>query len=596
MTKQRIRAVGLTALTLALGFALTPAVHRHFTTTAHAATTIIAGDLFYTTFQTQSAGPGPNVYRTSFVYDNTPSISYSGDCLVASLAGADGLIFDPNDSTNHTLVVGEQNSNRVASLAVANSPNACPASGTTERKADASAAQAPGTGQAYGLGTPDNTHLWMLPNDASPKPNFINTTTLPLTTDGVSHQVTGDDTNIIRGVAFIGTQGYYGDATDNETNLALDGHFGTIALVGSNFVTARVAVVDNAGGDGTTNINGQLPTHGMSFDPYSECIIASGSNLIWQLCPAGKAGAPSTPAGAFHVMAKIATASSVGGSVQVCKSPGAADCNHSNWDQTSLDGLGHMFAANNNGDIFFRDFSSAAPHLISTNNFSDERYLRVALDDIVNGGGAPVTPLTLTCPPSTGTVGVPYVGSLVATGGTAPYTFSIFSGTLPPPLQLNSSTGAITGTPTTPGTFNFTGKVVDSTTGTALTKTTDCSITIPQTNLGCVLTPGGYKNRFSYKVIGISFKVGATTYTYSASQVLAIISTGGGGSNALGRSLFTALLNIHYGAFAPDPIPADILAAEALYVQGKGSDALNTALDDFNNGLAPGGPTQECTQ
>ena len=43
----------------------------------------------------------------------------------------------------------------------------------------------------------------------------------------------------------------------------------------------------------------------------------------------------------------------------------------------------------------------------------------------------------------TGTVGSSYSATLVATGGTTPYTWSLTSGTLPTGLQLNASTGAI---------------------------------------------------------------------------------------------------------------------------------------------------------
>jgi hypothetical protein len=55
-----------------------------------------------------------------------------------------------------------------------------------------------------------------------------------------------------------------------------------------------------------------------------------------------------------------------------------------------------------------------------------------------------------------------------------PFTWTVESGTLPPGLSL-SSAGAITGTPTAAGTFNFTMKVVDS---TGLTATQAQTITI----------------------------------------------------------------------------------------------------------------------
>ncbi len=55
-----------------------------------------------------------------------------------------------------------------------------------------------------------------------------------------------------------------------------------------------------------------------------------------------------------------------------------------------------------------------------------------------------------------------YSGKLAATGGTAPYTWSITAGALPAGLTL-SSVGAISGVPTVSGTSTFTVQVVDST-------------------------------------------------------------------------------------------------------------------------------------
>jgi hypothetical protein len=66
----------------------------------------------------------------------------------------------------------------------------------------------------------------------------------------------------------------------------------------------------------------------------------------------------------------------------------------------------------------------------------------------------PVNITTATLP--AGTVNAPYSQTLAATGGTGTFTWSLASGTLPAGLALNTTTGAITGTPTTAATSNFT--------------------------------------------------------------------------------------------------------------------------------------------
>ena len=66
-----------------------------------------------------------------------------------------------------------------------------------------------------------------------------------------------------------------------------------------------------------------------------------------------------------------------------------------------------------------------------------------------------------------GTVGTAYADSITAaSGGTAPYSYAVTAGALPGGLTLNAASGAITGTPSAPGTFNFSITATDSSTGT----------------------------------------------------------------------------------------------------------------------------------
>jgi hypothetical protein len=67
-----------------------------------------------------------------------------------------------------------------------------------------------------------------------------------------------------------------------------------------------------------------------------------------------------------------------------------------------------------------------------------------------------------------GVVGNAYTSTLAATGGTAPFTWTVFGGVLPSGLSLNAGTGVVSGIPGAPaGNFNATFTVTDSTGKTA---------------------------------------------------------------------------------------------------------------------------------
>jgi hypothetical protein len=155
-----------------------------------------------------------------------------------------------------------------------------------------------------------------------------------------------------------------------------------------------------------------------------------------------------------------------------------------------------------------------------------------------------VAPLSVTTASlAGGSIGTAYSQTLLANGGSPPYTWSIPVGTLPANLTLNPSTGAITGTPTATGTSNFTVKVTDSAQASA---TASLSITI-STALAITTTAlpsGGVNTPYSSTVKASG---GATPYTWkitsgSLPTGLSLNATSGnisGTPTATGASSFT---------------------------------------------------------
>src|SRR5690606_26425704 len=63
-------------------------------------------------------------------------------------------------------------------------------------------------------------------------------------------------------------------------------------------------------------------------------------------------------------------------------------------------------------------------------------------------------------------VGTPYVQAFTASGGVAPYRYTLADGALPAGLALDPATGALAGTPEAEGSFEFSINATDATTGT----------------------------------------------------------------------------------------------------------------------------------
>ena len=125
-------------------------------------------------------------------------------------------------------------------------------------------------------------------------------------------------------------------------------------------------------------------------------------------------------------------------------------------------------------------------------------------------------PLTIstTSPLNPGTLNTPYAATLSATGGTAPYSWTVTAGTLPAGLTL-STTGILSGTPTAAGTSMFTVQAMDSA-STPQTAPAPLTLVIGVGTFTVTTTslPSGYVG--TAYVAQLAASGGAPPYTWSA--------------------------------------------------------------------------------
>jgi hypothetical protein len=151
-----------------------------------------------------------------------------------------------------------------------------------------------------------------------------------------------------------------GQAFYTESSPSGFGSFGTATVTSSSVTTSEIY----------PNL---AAAHGMTFDPFTNTLILFGNSHITQIDPVTHA-----------ILGDLVLAG--------------------DYDQGSVDGLGHIFAANNDGDLTFLDISTT--HNISAaGTFISTQFLADSLDDVAPLSG-----------PGSGPSAVPEPASLVLLG------------------------------------------------------------------------------------------------------------------------------------------------------------------------------------
>ena len=214
--------------------------------------------------------------------------------------------------------------------------------------------------------------------------------------------------------------------------------------------------------------------------------------------------------------------------------------------------------------------------------------------------------LAITTAPGNWTVNQPgYSQTLITKGGTGSVTFAQTAGTLPPGVALTSS-GALSGTPTTSGTFSFT---ITATDAVGATATGIFTVTInPQPTITTTTLPiaNWQVNQPGYELIRVTGGTGPFTFTITGSDPPGVSITNGGGlygtPTAVGTYSFTVTVTDAAGAttsqaytltVTPGPVAGYVVAPQGTMLHaGTGFVVTVQAADQYGNAVTSySGPT-----
>ena len=206
---------------------------------------------------------------------------------------------------------------------------------------------------------------------------------------------------------------------------------------------------------------------------------------------------------------------------------------------------------------------------------------------------APTVSLSFPAPPS-GEVGVAYSDTLPASGGMAPYAWSVSAGALPAGMTLGSATGTLSGTPAATGTSTFTVQVTDAggqsaTEATALTIISGPALSFPT-------PPSGEYGAAYSDTLAASGGTGPYTWSVSSGSPPAGIYLGSatgtlsGTPAATGTSNFTVQVTDADGQSATEATTLTIISGPALSWPTPPSGEIGAAYSDTLTASGGTGP------
>ncbi|HTR29384.1 MAG TPA: MBG domain-containing protein [Puia sp.] len=180
---------------------------------------------------------------------------------------------------------------------------------------------------------------------------------------------------------------------------------------------------------------------------------------------------------------------------------------------------------------------------------------------------------------------------LSVTGGTAPYTFSISAGALPPGMNMDNNTGTINGKPNAAGSYSFTVMAVDNSNPTPVTGTQDYTLVVDQVALTITandanMNYGGALPNLNVSYSGFVNGDNASSLTTPPSITTAPVNSPVGSYPITPSGAVDANYTISYvaGTLTIKPVPLMITANDASMTYGSAIPSLSVTYSGFVNG------------